>query len=396
MTKLLLRLFVPDASTHSPAAHAAIGKLAGAVGIVCNVFLAVLKIAAGLATGSVAIAGDGINNLTDSASSVVTLLGFRMAQRPADEEHPFGHGRYEYVSGVVVAALVLLAGAELAKSSFQKILSPQSVPVDWLTVAILLVSILVKLWMVGFNRSLGKMIGSATLEATCQDSRNDIIATSAVLLSFLADSLLHIRLDGVVGMGVAIFILWSGVSLAKDTVSPLLGAQADAQTVEKLTHLILSHPRVLGVHDLLIHDYGPGHVFATVHAEMDASEPPLDAHDQLDHIEQEAMRQMGIHLVIHYDPIPEEGQWADYRRLVKACAAQLDPAATIHDLRILDYQGSQKLSFDLAVPYGLPATNDQLIQAMTAQLRSRGCTLPTEIQIDRREDCPADCENSSL
>ena len=228
MTKLLLRLFVPDASTHSPAAHAAIGKLAGAVGIVCNVFLAVLKIAAGLATGSVAIAGDGINNLTDSASSVVTLLGFRMAQRPADEEHPFGHGRYEYVSGVVVAALVLLAGAELAKSSFQKIVSPQSVPVDWLTVAILLVSILVKLWMAGFNRSLGKMIGSATLEATCQDSRNDIIATSAVLLSFLADSLLHIRLDGIVGMGVAIFILWSGVSLAKDTVSPLLGAEEQA------------------------------------------------------------------------------------------------------------------------------------------------------------------------
>ncbi len=386
MTKLLLRLFVPDAFTHAPAVHSAVGKLAGTVGIVCNVFLAVLKIAAGLASGSVAIAGDGINNLTDSASSVVTLLGFRMAQRPADEEHPFGHGRYEYVSGVVVAALVLLAGAELAKSSFQKILHPESVPVNLLTVGILLLSILIKLWMAEFNRSLGKMIRSATLEAACQDSRNDIIATSAVLLSFLADRLLHVQLDGVVGMGVAIFILWSGVSLAKDTVSPLLGTQADAQTVEKLTRLILAHRRVLGIHDLLIHDYGPGHVFATVHAEMDAGEPPLDAHDQLDHIEQEAMRQLGIHLVIHYDPVPTDGEWASYRCMVKECAEQIAPRSTIHDLRILDYQGRQKLSFDLTVPYALPATDEEIAQTLTAQLHSRGCMLPTEIRIDRRED----------
>ena len=386
MTELLLRLFVPNASLHTPDVHARIGKLAGIVGIVCNVFLACLKLVVGLASGSVAIAGDGINNLTDSASSIVTLLGFRMAQRPADEEHPFGHGRYEYISGVVVAALVLLAGTELAKSSFEKILSPESVPFSILTVGILLVSVVLKLWMAFFNRKLGRMIHSATLEATAQDSRNDIIATSAVLLSFLADGLWHIQLDGYVGLGVACFILWSGIQLAKDTVSPLIGRQADAQMVSQLTGMILAHKRVLGIHDLLIHDYGPGHVFATVHAEMDASEAPLDAHDQLDHIEQEAMRRLGIHLVIHYDPVSEDSEWAAYRKLVKECAYRITPDATIHDLRILDYRGKRKLSFDLAVPYSLPLYDEDILRRMKDALHLHGCSLHTEIQIDRTEE----------
>lgn len=386
MTKLLLRLFVPHAADANT--HAAVGKLAGIVGIVCNLLLACLKITAGLLSGSVALAGDGINNLTDCASSVVTLLGFRMAQRPADGEHPFGHGRYEYISGVVIAALVLLAGAELAKSSIHKILVPQAVPLSLLSIAILLFSMGLKLWMAVFDRRLGGMIRSTTLEAAAQDSRNDIIATAAVLLSTLADGLLGIRLDGFVGLGVAAFILWSGVRLARDTVSPLIGRQADQRTVQALTELILAHHRVLGIHDLLIHDYGPGHVFATVHAEMDASEPPLDAHDQLDHIEQEALRQLGIHLVIHYDPIAENGDWDGYRRLAKECAEVVSPSATIHDLRISDYQGAQRLAFDLAVPYSLPESDAELTEQLTAALHARGCQLPLTLRIDRRDDCP--------
>lgn len=384
MTNLLLRLFVPNASQHTPAVHGAIGKLAGITGIVCNVLLASLKIIAGLLTGSVAITGDGINNLTDSASSVVTLLGFRMAQRPADGEHPFGHGRYEYISGVVVAALVLLAGAELAKSSFEKILHPEAIPFTALTLVILLVSIGVKLWMAGFNRKLGKLIGSKTLEATAQDSRNDVIATSAVVVSFLAGGLFHIQLDGFVGMGVALFILWSGISLAKNTIDPLVGMQADEEMVRQLTELILAHERVLGIHDLLIHDYGPGHCFATVHAEMDAGESPLDAHDQLDHIEQEAMRRLGIHLVIHYDPIAENEDWTAYRCMADQCAAEIGDAS-IHDLRIVDYQGQQKLTFDLAVPYSMPQSDEHLTQSLTASLAEKGCKLPVEIHIDRRD-----------
>lgn len=385
MTNLLLRLFVPHFSEHTPAVHAAIGKLAGIVGIVCNVLLSCMKIVVGLLTGSVAITGDGINNLTDSASSLVTLLGFRMAQRPADGEHPFGHGRYEYISGVVVAALVLLAGAELAKSSFEKILHPQSVPFTASTLVVLLVSIGVKLWMAGFNRKLGRLTGSKTLEATAQDSRNDVIATSTVVVSFLADAIFHIRLDGYVGMGVALFILWSGISLAKSTVDPLIGMQADEEMVHQLTDLILAHERILGIHDLLIHDYGPGHCFATVHAEMNAGESPLDAHDQLDHIEQEALRRLGIHLVIHYDPIAENEDWNAYRNLVERCAAELSPDASIHDLRIVDYQEQKKLTFDLAVPYSLPLSDEALVQRMLDALKEKGCFLPTEIQIDRHD-----------
>lgn len=385
MTNLLLRLFVPNYREHTPAVHAAIGKLAGITGIVCNVLLACMKIAAGLLTGSVAITGDGINNLTDSASSLVTLLGFRMAQRPADGEHPFGHGRYEYISGVVVAALVLLAGAELAKSSFQKILHPDSVPFTVLTLVILLVSIAVKLWMAGFNRKLGRLTGSKTLEATSQDSRNDVIATSAVVLSFLADAVFHIRLDGFVGLGVAVFILWSGISLAKSTVDPLIGMQADEETVRQLTELILAHERVLGIHDLLIHDYGPGHCFATVHAEMNAGESPLDAHDQLDHIEQEALRRLGIHLVIHYDPIAENEDWAACRALAEECAAGICPDASIHDLRIVDYQERKKLTFDLAVPYSLPLSNEAITEQLTAAMKEKGFPLPVEIQVDRQD-----------
>ena len=385
MTNLLLRLFVPQASSNSAAAHSAVGKLAGITGIICNVLLASLKIIAGLVTGSVAITGDGINNLTDSASSIVTLLGFRIAQRPADGEHPFGHGRYEYISGVVVAALVLLAGAELAKSSVEKVLHPQPVPFTVLTLVILLISISVKLWMAGFYRKLGRLIGSKTLEATSQDSRNDVIATSAVVLSFLADGLFHIQLDGFVGLGVAVFILWSGISLAKNTIDPLIGMQADEEMVAGLSEMILSHPRVLGIHDLLIHDYGPGHCFATVHAEMDAGESPLDAHDQLDHIEQEALQRLGIHLVIHYDPIAETEDWAACRELVQRCAQAITPAASIHDLRIVDYQQQKKLTFDLAVPYSQPQSDEALTEALTAALTGNGCALPVEIHVDRHE-----------
>ena len=385
MTNLLLRLFVPNASEHTPAVHAAIGKLAGMTGIVCNVLLACTKILIGLLTGSVAITGDGINNLTDSASSVVTLLGFRIAQRPADGEHPFGHGRYEYISGVVVAALVLLAGAELAKSSVEKILHPASVPFSIITPLTLLLSIIVKFWMAAFYRELGRRTGSKTLEATAQDSRNDVITTSAVLLSFLADTVFGIQLDGIAGLGVALFILYSGINLAKSTVDPLIGMQADEEMVAQLSEMILSHPRVLGIHDLLIHDYGPGHCFATVHAEMNAGDSPLDAHDQLDHIEQEAMQSLGIHLVIHYDPIAETEDWAVCRRMAEECAGEVDPSASIHDLRIVDYQCQRKLTFDLSVPYSLSQSDGAITEKLRAALADKGCPLPVVIHIDRHE-----------
>lgn len=379
MTNLLLRLFLRNSKND----HAAIGSLAGAVGIGCNILLACLKLIAGLLSGSVAIAGDGINNLTDSVSSIVTLLGFRMAQRPADQEHPFGHGRYEYVSGVVVAALVLLAGAELGKTSIEKIFRPETVPFTPLTLGILVFSVILKQWMTGFFRKLGRQIGSKTLEATAQDSRNDVIATTVVLLCFLADALFRIHLDGFAGLGVAAFVLWSGICLCRETVSPLLGMEADAETVRQLESLVLSHRRVLGIHDLLIHDYGPGRRFATVHAEMDASETPLEAHDQLDHIEQEALRRLGIHLVIHYDPVMGE-DWEQYRTLAERCLREVAPEGSIHDLRVVTYHHRQTLTFDIAVPYDLPMTDEAVKQAMEQRLRANGCPLPVQLDVDRQ------------
>lgn len=379
MTNLLLRIFVHNRQDE----HAAIGALAGGVGIFCNVLLAVLKLAAGLLSGSVAIAGDGINNLTDSASSIVTFLGFRMAQRPADQEHPYGHGRYEYVSGVVVAALVLLAGAELGKSAIEKIFHPQAVPYSLLTVGILIFSIALKLWMAVFQTKLSRRIGSQTLEATAQDSRNDVITTSAVLVCILAERVLPFRLDGFAGLGVAAFVLWSGIRLCRETISPLLGMEADAETVRQLEALVLAHRRVLGIHDLLIHDYGPGQRFATVHAEMDAAETPLEAHDQLDHIEHEALQRLGIHLVIHYDPIVRQ-DWEPYRALAAQALAEIAPEAGIHDLRVVTYHREETLTFDLAVPYDLPMTDDALVQAVQERMKHLGCPLPVQISVDRQ------------
>ena len=297
MTELLLRLFVPNASLHTPDVHAKIGKLAGIVGIVCNVFLACLKLVVGLASGSVAIAGDGINNLTDSASSIVTLLGFRMAQRPADEEHPYGHARMEYLSGLVVAAMILVIGVELVKSSFEKNLHPTPVEFSALIIVVLVLSILMKLWMALFNRKLGQKIGSAALSATAADSRNDVIATGAVLLACVVGKLTGLRVDGYVGLLVALFIIWSGIGIAKDTIDPLLGAKPDEDILRLFTEknafdICTISPAL----PFALFDRAVSHatyeqqengkiVFACVHAVIDHRFDPLIALVLLDEIE---------------------------------------------------------------------------------------------------------------
>lgn len=381
MTDFLIRIFLRR--TDPQREHTALGAFAGGVGIGCNVLLAVMKLTFGILTGSVAIAGDGVNNLTDSASSLVTLAGFRLAQRPADPEHPYGHGRYEYVSGVAVAGLVLLAGWELAKSSVTKIFHPEAVPFTVLTGVILVLSILVKLWMASFYRKVGERIHSQTLLAAAQDSRNDVLATGAVLLCVGAETVFPVHLDGIAGLGVAAFVLYSGVQLCRETISPLLGTQADRELVQALEQLVLSHRRVLGIHDLLIHDYGAGRCFATVHAEMDASESPLSAHDQLDHIEEEALRRLGVHLVIHYDPV-DDRNWAPYRTAAENCLTRIAPTGSIHDLRIVTYHGAQTLTFDVTVPYDLPLTDEALQTQLSEALTASGCTLPTKIGVDRK------------
>lgn len=306
MTNFLLKLFVKDYNdTQNPIVHSSIGRLAGITGIICNVLLTTSKVIIGMMVGSMAIIADGINNLSDAASSVMTLLGFRLAQRPADKEHPYGHARFEYLSGLAIAGLILLIGAELVKSSIDKILHPQPLDITVSTIAVLTISIVVKLWMSRFFKNLGKRIGSATLTATAVDSRNDVIATSAVLLGCLVDYLFNLNIDGYIGLAVALLIFYSGIKIAKDTISPLLGQQADKELIDRISQLILSHEKVLGIHDLLIHDYGPGQCYASVHVEMSAKEEPLVCHDIIDKIECDLLEKMNIHLEIHYDPVME-------------------------------------------------------------------------------------------
>ena len=362
MTKLLLRLFVKNfRNTDDPKVRGAYGRLAGLVGLVCNLLLFAGKLVAGTLAGSVSVTADAVNNLSDASSSLVTLFGFKLAERPADEEHPYGHARMEYLSGLLVAVLILVIGVELAKSSVEKILHPEAVEFSVLTLCVLIVSILVKLWMCLFCKKLGKAIDSTALEATAADSRNDVITTSAVLLGLLAGHFFRWRIDGWVGALVAVFILLSGWSIAKETISPLLGKQADRELVRRISDLVLGHPKILGIHDLMVHDYGPGQCFATVHVEMDMHENPLVCHDILDDIERDALRELHVHLVIHYDPVVTDDVELNHKRaLVEKKLKQLDPRLSMHDFRMVRGPQHTNLIFDLAVPFDLSGKTAEL------------------------------------
>ena len=384
MTNMLLRLFIKNCDdTQNPAVRSAIGKLAGLTGIVCNCLLTVLKLVIGQLVGSMAIIADGVNNLSDAASSLTTLLGFRMAQRPADKQHPYGHARYEYLSGLAVAALILLIGAELVKSSIAKIINPEPIDISAATIALLAASVAMKLWMSGFYKTLGKKINSTALYATSVDSRNDVISTCAVLLGCLVNYLFGLNIDGYVGLAVAIFILYSSVGIAKDTISPLLGQQADDELVDKITELVLSHEKVLGVHDLLVHDYGPGRCYASAHVELSSDEDPMACHDIIDDIECDVLEKMNVHFVIHYDPVVQnDAEQNEMRRTVGEIIRELNPAFSIHDFRIVRGSAQSKLVFDLGVPYSMIEKKKEIKERIDAALDERGKKYITIIRFD--------------
>lgn len=355
MTNLLLRLFVKNhQDTGSMQVRTAIGSLAGFVGIGCNLLLCAMKLLVGIVAGSVSITADALNNLSDATGSIVTLIGFRVACKPADEHHPYGHARAEYLSALCVCGLIFFIGFELVKSSIQKILRPEPVELSLVTAAVLLVSIGVKLWMSLFNRKLGKHIGSAVLMAASSDSRNDCVTTGAVLAAALVEQFLRLRVDGWFGLGVAAFILWSGWSLARDTVSTLLGESADPQLREKILAHIASRPEVLGYHDLMVHDYGPGRQFASLHVEMDYREDPLRCHALIDEMERQCLEHHNVHLVIHYDPVVSDDP--ELYRLKDRCQALLkayDERLTLHDFRMVQGKLHMNLIFDVALPSDL-------------------------------------------
>ena len=362
MIDWLVRRFVRDCdNTGDAAVRTSYGQFAGIVGIVCNVALCVAKGAIGIVAGSVSIVADAVNNLSDAASNIVSLLGFKLASRPADPEHPYGHGRYEYLAGLVVAALVVAIGINLVGSSVDKIVHPTPVEFNGVLVVILLLSIVVKLWMAAFNRSIGRRIDSETLQATAVDSRNDVISTAAVLLSSVVAHYADIQLDGIVGAAVGVFIIWSGIGLVRDTVNPLLGEAPSPELVEHIRAKIMSYPGVLGTHDLMVHDYGPGRQFASAHVEMPVEADPMESHDLIDNIEQDFKNDDGLIVTLHYDPIvTDDPAVTDMRNWIDQAVKIIDPRITIHDLRTVPGPTHTNVIFDCVRPADLELSEEQL------------------------------------
>jgi cation diffusion facilitator family transporter len=372
MTKLLLRLFVKGHKTPDrPEVRSRVGMLSGAVGIVCNALLCVLKLIVGVLSGSVAITADAMNNLSDAASSIVTLVGFRLAQQPADEDHPYGHARYEYLSGLAVAGMILVIGFELGKTSVEKILNPTDVLFSVPVCIVLVGSILVKLWLFLFNRYLGKMVNSQALLATAADSRNDTVSTLAVLAAGIVGTVFHLRIDGIMGLAVAAFILYSGVNMAKETISPLLGENASPQLRQQIVELVNACPEVLGYHDLMVHDYGPGQRFASMHVEMDQQADPLVCHELIDNLERACLRSHNVHLVLHYDPVVTgDAQLDRMRTVVLELLQQQDARITIHDFRMVQGKGHTNLIFDMALPADLMGKHKAIKAKLDADLQN--------------------------
>lgn len=384
MTKLLLRLWIRNYDqTENPKVRAAYGVLSGIVGILCNFLLFAGKLVAGTISGSVSITADAVNNLSDASSSLVTLVGFRIAEKPADEAHPYGHARVEYISGLAVAALILLIGVELAKSSVEKIIHPEPVEFSWIVAVVLVVSILVKLWMALFNRTLGLRIHSTALQATAADSRNDVISTAAVLLAAIVADQTGWNIDGYIGTLVALFIIWSGIGIAKNTIDPLLGQQTDPALKKLLASEILSNDKVLGFHDLMVHDYGPGQRFATAHVEMDMREDPLVCHDIIDNIERACMEKHNIHLSIHYDPIVTDDEELNHmRQLIQAKIQGIDPRLSIHDFRMVRGTSHTNLIFDMIIPYEMKDAKAELKHRIDDAVRQESDRYFTVITFD--------------
>lgn len=385
MTKLLVWAFIQNRDdVQNPDVRRQYGRLSGGVGILLNLLLAAGKLAAGIAAASIAVMADAFNNLTDAASSVVTLAGFHMAGQRADEGHPFGHGRMEYLSGLVVSLLILLVGLELGKSSVGAILHPVQPQFSALTAGVLLASVLVKLWMYLFNRALSRRIGSAAMAAAAADSLSDAAATSVVLAGALAGHFAHIAIDGWLGLAVAAFILRTGWGAAKDTIDPLLGQRPDPALVKQVRELVLSHPQVTGMHDLVLHDYGPGRTFMSFHAEVPLNADIMEAHDIIDHIERELKEKFGIETTIHMDPIAtDDGRVNAVRDQVARLVRELDPAAAIHDFRMTDGPRHTNLIFDAALPHSCPLSDQEAAQRITQAVKALDPSYFVVLQVDR-------------
>ena len=385
MPNFILRTFIPDETKAGDrAVRQRCGMLAGVVGIFLNLLLFAGKLAAGLLAGAISVTADAFNNLSDAASSVVTLVGFRLAGQKADAEHPFGHGRIEYLAGLVVSLLILLVGVELGKSSIQKILHPEETQLSLLTAAILLVSVMVKLAMGWLNGALGKRIRSEALKATAADCRSDAIATAAVLVGLVLSRVFTLPLDGWVGVLVAILILKAGLESAKSTLDPLLGQPPEPEEVQAIEEFILKYEPIQGIHDLVIHDYGPGRKMMSVHAEVPDNADLMTVHDVIDHVERELKKEFSMEAVIHMDPVQAGNPLVEALRATVAGQARLiHPELTIHDFRITAGPRFTNLIFDVVVPYQVKLDDRTVKEELTRRLMAMDPSYRAVIEVDR-------------
>ena len=383
MISLFAKLFIKPDGKDDARIRKAYGVLCGAVGIALNLLLFAGKFFAGLLSGSIAITADAFNNLSDAGSSLVTLLGFQLAGQTPDEDHPFGHGRIEYLSGLVVAALILLMGFELAKSSLDKILHPVPVESGALVICILCVSIFVKLYMSFYNHRIGKKLNSAAMLATAADARNDSLSTLVVLIATLVGQVTGLTIDGWVGILVAVFIFWSGLNAAKDTIDPLLGTPPSQEFVAQVRDLVMAHPMVLGIHDLIVHDYGPGRVMLSLHAEVDATADVLAIHDEIDNIEKELQETLHCHAVIHMDPLVINSHTDEIRQRIAALVHAIDPALNIHDFRMVTGATHTNLIFDVVIPHRFRLSDAETESAIRAAIRALDGTYNAVITTER-------------
>lgn len=359
------------------------GKFSSILGIICNALLSSSKILVGLIFGSVSITADGINNLSDAASSVVTLVGFKLASKPADEEHPFGHARIEYIAGLIVAFIILMLGIELIKTSFAKIISPKPLEFSIIMIVVLIFSILVKLFMYFANMNLSERISSATIKATAKDSLNDVVATSAVLASVIISKLFNIQLDGYIGILVAGFVMYSGWDISKDILGPLLGEPPSKELIDEIVKKIMSYEGVINIHDLVVHNYGANKYFATVHVEVSYKDDILESHDMIDNIERDILKEMGINLVVHLDPvITDDEETNTIKGEVIAIIESLGKDYSIHDFRLAKGSTHTNIIFDVVAPPGCKIQDKELIHAISREIKKLNETYYPIVVID--------------
>lgn len=385
MIQLLAKIFIKNQEdVENPKVRQAYGVLCGTVGIVLNILLFAGKWLAGFLSGSIAITADAFNNLSDAGSSVLTLIGFHLSGQKPDEKHPFGHGRMEYISGLFVSVAILIMAVELIQSSVHKLIHPEAIEGSPLILAILMVSVCVKVYMAYYNKKIGKKINSAAMAATAADSMSDTIATSAVLFSTVISMAAGVNLDGWCGLLVGVFILYSGVQALKDMVDPLLGQAPDKALVEQIQSLVTSYPVVQGIHDMMIHDYGPGRRIVSLHAEVDAKGDILKIHDEIDNIERKLRETLNCHATIHMDPVEADNEEVRKLRLQTAkLIAGMELNLSIHDFRVVKGETHTNLIFDVVVPFECPLKDSEVIEKIEEGIQQYPGNYYAVIQIDR-------------